>query len=140
MAFLQTYLLLCQRMFPFLRRRNQVRIHLQQYSHEFSEEARELWKKNPFTLKWFTLFTRKKKVRKPERNSLFFSYCACLSTAVTQLCCTFIKSFTSWQSSNFFKFIQESMQNNYQFSFKTRMTFFLMISVPVIFICLLFAL
>ena len=79
--------------------------------------------KNPFTLKWFRLFTRKKKCES-RKEIHYFSLTMLVNTAVTYLCCTSIKSFTGWQSSNFFKLIQESMQNNYQFSVKTRMIFF----------------
>ena len=116
-------LLLCQMLFPFLRCRNQVRIHLQQYSHDFSEEARELWTKIHSLSSGLDCSLAKKKCES-RKEIHYFSLTMLVNTAVTYLCCTSIKSFTGWQSSNFFKLIQESMQNNYQFSVKTRMIFF----------------
>ena len=72
-----------------------------------------------------TLFTRKKKGAKAGKKFAIFLLLCLFKYSCYLVMLYFHQKFHQLAKLQFlFKFIQESMQNNYQFSFKTRMVFF----------------
>ena len=90
----------------------------------FFRRGQRALEKNPFTLKWFTLFTRKKSAKAGKKFAIFLLLCLFKYSCYLVMLYFHQKLNQLAKLQFFFKFIQESMQNNYQFSFKTRMKVF----------------